>query len=143
MSIVPLLSFLFASFPGEIHHVFSLLKALDYLCLDNLHFGLKGNIFHHLLSFPGSSNRSAQRTIFIYVCSDITHFLERSPPRPMFPAGLHFNQHKFFVYILVVAVFRSFLLLVDFQSLVIKGLSLQSSWKGQGPPYNSSPVHLI
>lgn len=87
--------------------------------------------------FPGSPRSPSQRTIFISLCSDIA---SRSPPRPGVPAGLHFNEHKFYAYILGVAVSRSSLLMTDFQSLAIKEVFLHMS---HGRADGFLTVHLI
>lgn len=95
-------------------------KMLDYLHLGNLHFGVKGNMFHHLISFPGSPRNPAHRTIFIFMCSDITYYLDEALLSPVYQLICIFDQHEFFVYILVVGVCWSTLLLIGFQPLVLK-----------------------
>lgn len=68
-------SFPFASLLDEIDHVLFLPKMLDYLRLGNLHFGVKGNMFHLLISFPGSPRNPACRTIFIFITYYCFYFI--------------------------------------------------------------------
>lgn len=112
-----LFSFPFASFLDAIDHVLFLPKMLDYLHLGNLHFGVKGNMFHHLISFPGSPRTLSCRTIFIFMCSDITYYLDEALLSPVFQIICILTNTN--VYILIVAVCWFAPLLIGFQSLVL------------------------